>query len=354
MRLWPFFVFLFLTAAPAQQDVVQPKEVQQPGVQQPAVQSANQPQATIRTTVPLVVVPVSVTDAKGNPIDGLGEEDFVVLDDGQPRKVRVDASDAIIAPLSVVIAVQTSDISQPALLKIRQVGALIAESIAGANGEVAVVGYNSQVTVLRKFTRDPDQVTDTFEDLKPGGGNGGKMVDAIAKAADLLEHRPSEKRPLSRRTVIFVIGETKDRGSEAKLADVIDRTQRLATTIYGLSYSAYASAFTTKGSDYEAPNRAFNPLMAIIEVARLAKGNTMEALVTATGGQRLGFETKHKLENDLLALSKEIHSRYYVSFTPTESDQPVFHRLRITIRSQPAANVHARPGYWTGLEHAPA
>ncbi len=348
MRLWPALAFLLLSAAASSQKMT---ALQKPPAQEPPGRVPSAPQTTIRTTVPLVIVPVSIADDKGNPIDGLSEDDFLVLDDGKPRKVRVDASDAIIAPLSLVIVIQTSDISQPALLKIRPVGAIIAEAVAGANGEVAVIGYNDQVTVLHKFTRDADQVTDTFEALKPGGDTGGKMIDAIAKAADLLEQRPSEKRPLSRRTAIFVIGESKDRGSEANLADVINRTQKLSTTIYGLSYSAYATAFTTKGSDYEPPNRGFDPLMAITEVARLAKRNTMEALVTATGGQRISFETKHKLENDLFALSKEIHSRYYVSFTPSESEEPVFHRLQITIRNRPAAVVHARPGYWTGLEN---
>jgi VWFA-related protein len=339
-----------------------PAQPGQPAPDQPKQQS-EPPQTTIRTTVPLVIVPVSVADGKGNPVDGLNEEDFAVLDDGKECKVRVEASDAIIAPLSVVIAIQTSDISQPALLKIRQVGSIIGESVAGANGEVAIVGYSGEVKVLRKFTRDSNQITDAFEDLKPDASigvaadkkhpklTGGNMLDAVAKAADLLEHRPFEKRPLSRRTVIIVIGETKDRGSEAKLADLIDRTQKLATTIYGLSYSGYAAAFTTKASEYEPFGRGFDPLLAAMEIARIGQKNTMGALVEATGGQHLSFETKGKLENDLFAMSKEIHSRYYVSFMATESDQPQFHRLQISIRNQPGVAVHARPGYWTGLEH---
>jgi VWFA-related protein len=356
------------TLAPGQaQPIVQiPSGQAQPGQPASSPKTSPQsepPQTTIRTTVPLVVVPVNVADSKGNPVDGLNEDDFVVLDDGKPRKARVEASDSIIAPLSVVIAVQTSDISQPALLKIRQVGSIVGESVAGANGEVAIVGYSDEVKVLHKFTNDSNQITDTFEDLKPDASigvttekmrlklSGGRMIDAIAKAADLLEHRPFEKRPLSRRTVILVIGETKDRGSEAKLADVINRTQKLATTIYGLSYSGYVTAFTTKATEYEPFGRGFDPRLAILEMARIGQKSAMGALVEATGGQHFSFETKGKLENDLFAMSKEIHSRYYVSFTATESDQPLFHQLQISIRDQPGVLVHARPGYWTGLEH---
>ena len=46
---------------------------------------------TIRTEVPLVVLPVTVTDSRGKSIDGLTVADFVVLDNGKPRQAQVDA-----------------------------------------------------------------------------------------------------------------------------------------------------------------------------------------------------------------------------------------------------------------------
>jgi hypothetical protein len=95
-------------------------------------------------------------------------------------------------------------------------------------------------------------------------------------------------------------------------------------------------------------------LLAITELARLAKRNAMEALVTTSGGRHLSFETKGKLDNDLLALGKEVHSRYYISFTPVETGEPAFHRLNISIQDNPNAVVHARPGYWTGIAESNA
>ncbi len=320
------------------------------------------PQTTIRTTVPLVVVPVSVTDGAGQPVDGLTEENFEVLDDGHPRKVQVEASDAIIAPLSLVIAIQTSDISELTLSKIRRMGAIIGESVAGANGEVAVIGYDDEVKLLRKFTTDSYLITDTFEDLKPNASvsvsvekkhlklSGGRMLDAISRAADLLERSPTANGPSLRRTVIVLIGETKDRGSDAKPAEVIDQCQKLATTIFGLSYAGSGATLATKVNEYQPFGRGIDPRLVILELTRMSQKNAMDALVAATGGEYLSFQTKSKLENDLFALSKEIHSRYYVSFIATESDQPQFHRLQISIKGRPSVAVHAKPGYWTGLE----
>jgi VWFA-related protein len=305
---------------------------------------------TIRTTVPLVIVPASVTDAHRHSIDGLSADDFVLLDDGMRRRIRVDASDQVIAPLRVVVAIGASDVSRSALLKIRKVGIMIPEAVVGANGEAAVIQYDDQVRVTQEFTRNPDAVKQAFMAVKPSGSTDARMLDAVDKALDMVNSRQG-----MRRAAILVIGESKDRGSKTKLDALLDKLQRSGTTVYGLSYSAYLTPFTTSASEYEPANGGYPDLtLAITELARLAKRNAMEALVATSGGRHLSFETKGKLENDLLALGKEVHSRYYISFTPVETDEPAFHRLKISIQGNPNAAVHARPGYWTGIAESNA
>ena len=73
----------------------------------------------------LVLVPATVTDAKGRSVDGLELTDFVVLDDGRPQKVSVDSFGTGVAPIALVIAVQSSGISAAVLAKVRKIGAMI-------------------------------------------------------------------------------------------------------------------------------------------------------------------------------------------------------------------------------------
>ena len=68
-------------------------------------------ETTIRTTVPLVTIPVGVTDAKGNPVEGISAADFVLLDKGVPRPVKVDVLESGISPISLVAIVQTSNVT---------------------------------------------------------------------------------------------------------------------------------------------------------------------------------------------------------------------------------------------------
>src|SRR5437899_4823307 len=85
----------------------------------------------IRTNVPLVFVPVTVTDKKGKPIDGLTVDNFVLSDDGARQKIRVDTSDTVLAPVSLVIAMQCSGIAAAELAKIQRVGGMIQPLITG-------------------------------------------------------------------------------------------------------------------------------------------------------------------------------------------------------------------------------
>ena len=52
----------------------------------PAQQGPGQPQYTIQTRVPITIVDVTVTDAKGKPVHGLQQTDFTVLEDGMEMR----------------------------------------------------------------------------------------------------------------------------------------------------------------------------------------------------------------------------------------------------------------------------
>lgn len=49
---------------------------------------AQQPQATFRSTTRLVVETVTVKDKAGNPVEGLGRNDFTITEDGEPQQIE--------------------------------------------------------------------------------------------------------------------------------------------------------------------------------------------------------------------------------------------------------------------------
>jgi VWFA-related protein len=303
-------------------------------------------QQTIKTTVPLVVVPVSVADRGGRFVHGLTTSDFLLLDEGQPRSIRVDDADSVTAGLDLIALVQTTDLSNSALLKIKKVGTMIQDAVVGANGQAAVIVFADQVQLVQAFTSDAGEISNGFRNLRSEDTRKGRLVDAVSKALDLLASRPD-----THRRAILIIGESKDRGSETKLENLLPSLQRSGVTIYSLNYSAYLTPFTTKGSDYSPPESG-SWLDAITEAVHATTQDTCKILTGASGGRVLKFETKSRLENDLIRLGSDIHNRYMLSFTPAESRPggPAFHKIAVEIRNRPELRVQARPGYWVDLE----
>jgi VWFA-related protein len=286
-----------------------------------------------------------VTDKHGTSINGLNASDFVLLDDGKSRAVQVDTIDSGLPPVALVTLVQTSDLSLSALGKIRKTGSMISDSVLGANGEAAVVTFDSDIKLVQNFTTDEDAISDAFRDLKASDAEGGRMIDAVQYALAMLQGRSGP-----RRQIILLIGESKDRGSKGKLENLATRLEHRNVTIYALSYSAYITPFTTKASDYTPPNGG-GLLKAVTEIGRLGKENTANALTEVTGGRHLAFETKGKLEDDLIAVAADIHNRYILSFTPDLSESPRFHHLQLQVKNHPDAVIVMRTEYWSGLNN---
>jgi VWFA-related protein len=312
--------------------------------QDPAIPTAAS-NPTIRTNVQVVLVPVTVTDRKGKFIDGLTTEDFVVSDEGVRQKIHMDTSDTVVAPVSLVVAIQCSGISAAVLAKIEKVGAMIQPLVIGERGKAAVVAFDDEVRVFQDFTSDGTKIRVAFEKVQGRVIMAGRMIDAAAASVKMLETRPE-----SSRRVLLILSESRDRGSKAKLPQVIEQAQRAGVMIYPATYSVHATPWTARPEDNPTMPGGPGPILGtIIELARMGKINDADAFAQATGGRHLSFETLKGLEETIARAGEDIHSQYLLSFVPQSSTGPSsggFHRVAVEVPSHPDAVVRARPGYW--------
>ncbi|MCU1273655.1 MAG: hypothetical protein JWO48_1086 [Bryobacterales bacterium] len=295
-------------------------------------------QPIIRTTVPLVVVPTAVTDSSGEYIHGLTASDFLLRDNGTPQNISVDEA---YVPISLVLAIQSSEIAAPMLAKIHKVGSMIEPLLIGERGEAAIVSFDDSVTTVQNFTSDADSLTMGMRKIS-AGGQGSRMIDAVAEAVKMLAAR----QPPNRHRAIIVLGEKKDRGSKRKLEDVVTLAQRENVAVYPLTYSAFLSPFTVKAGDAPAAGSGLNLLAVFSEIARMAKTNAADALSKYTGGWHLSFLKQKALEEVIARIGEELHNEYLLSFTPATPGNGEFHEIRVEVRGRPQLAVRARPGYW--------
>jgi VWFA-related protein len=299
-------------------------------------------ETTFRATVPVVQVPVTVTDAQGKLVDGLEAADFAVTDKGRAVRFQMDTADAVDVPLALVVLVQTNDLSAAALLKIQKAGSMIQPLLTGERGAAAVLAVDETVTLVQEFTGDGEEIRRAFGRLQPRRARRTVALDGVARAVEMLRARPGNAR-----RVVLLIGEAKDRGSEAELESVLEQLQRENVQLFAATYSVTRTQWTTRASDRPKASGGENDIVAgLAELVRLGKANTAEALAQHTGGRRLEFATLRGLEGIVTRFGEQLHGQYLLSFPASGPEG--FHAVTVTLREPGRRAVASRQGYWAG------
>ena len=320
--------------------------------------AAQEPQFDVESR--LVLVPVTVTDATGRTVDGLAPSEFAVLDNGREQKVDVDTFATGVAPVALVVAVQSSGISAAVLLKVQKIGTMIRPLVVGERGSAALVSFDDHVKWIQEFTNDEDALANAFKQLRPGEEKAACMLDAVEESIERLNKRTHVRR------VLVLISESRDRGSKTSLDTAVLSAQRAGVVIYSFTYSAFKTAFTTKPSEtppapVPPPTVHHGPMTpmgeipmgggidiigTVSEIARLANTKTSEALARSTGGRTYSFTRLRGLEDVTAKFGVELSSQYVLSFTPTDP-KPGYHELQVRVTRHGKFLVRTRPGYWS-------
>lgn len=304
-----------------------------------------------------------MTDSKGNYVDGLNKEDLILYDNNVAQTIQMDWTNY---PIDLVVAVQTSANSGPIIDKLGGAGILFTQLLAAEAGQTALITFSGQVKVHQDFTSDPDAVTHALRMLRVEGGVATSL-DALRQALAMLE-----KRPPGRRRIIMMIAEKRDRGSDAKLSEVMERVQRLNASVYWLTYSPFLEPFTVKPKTVEdtkpeaerikVPKCALCPapddrgvprddgpgglLYALGELARLHQPDLAALFTNVTGGRTVNFLKKNALEQAVQLIGEEVHRQYILSFESRGAEPGAFHTIRVAVKDRPDLHAKTREGYW--------
>jgi len=319
--------------------------------------------AQFKSNVPLVVAPTTVTDSKGHYVDGLTADDLILYDNNVPQAIQMDW---MTYPIDLVVAVQTSSNSGAVIDKLGGSGILFTQLLAADAGETAVLSFSDDVKVHQDFTGNPDLVIHALRMLRMEG-DSAHMLDALRQALLMLE-----QRTVRRRRIILVIAEKRDRASDAKLAEVMERVERLNAAVYWLTYSPMLEPFTVKAKTAEdlkpeaerikmrkcatcpgpddtpvpADVGPGGPIYAIGELMRLHKPDLASLFTKTTGGRTLNFLKKNALEQAIQLVSEEVHRQYILSFQPKGGEPGKFHAIRVVVKGRPELQAKTRDGYW--------
>jgi len=353
------FVFAFTTSSFAQNPTPTPRAEDQ----------------EIKIESRLVVIPVSVTDAAGNPVTNLGKSDFSVIEEG--RRQEVDSvGNADVVPLEIALLFDVSastdamfqfqqetaakflnDVLKPAdRATVFTIGASPVLVTGRDTGEKAIASVKS-ITPTKQFTAFYDSIAAAAEYLAKNAPSGTRRVivvisdgedtnsTRIARAIQDGYKRAGEKINTLDNKALYAL--TVNNRNEASLKERVRIGKALQdgdTVFYsinpaGSSYQLnQMSMFGQENMDRfarETGGTAFLPKFAPIDTKdpNLNSGNMKRNTVT--------------LETIFRQLANELRAQYLVQYySDSEFPEGRFVKLDVALKNPGSNKLRARQGYY--------
>ena len=323
------------------------KATQSGDAQAPPPQAQNQTpdsRGRIRSTVELVVVPVTVKDSKGNLIADIGKDEFRVFEDGVEQQVSLFSTEA--APLSTVVLLD-DDLKPKAADQLHKSLIAIAGAFSEAD-EVSLAGFASFFSPVMEFTQDNDRLMTELKRLVSGDESfpdpestaphptaGGQPIpgapttaqqvapDKTTKHLDDALHAAAEAlrvRDRQRRKVVILVSDGVDARNNTYNYD-----QTLAMLLSS-DVSVYAI-----GTDAALLRRGASPL------SRYAH---------ATGGDTYFVNSVPALSRAYAQVAEEARHEYTLGYVPMGTDRTQnYHSIEVRVK-RPGLDVLSRDGYY--------
>lgn len=286
------------------------------GRAEPAGQErAGQDRFRLRLAVEAVNLGVAVTDKRGRFVSGLGQEDFVVRENGVPQEITFFASE--VAPLHILVLLDASLSMRASLDYVKEAASIFVDRLW--EGDRAMIGeFNDRVRFGGEFTDDRRRLTSTILGLRPLGATA--LYDASILALERLHFvEEAERRAL----LLFTDGDDSRMtgfGSEASAGDAIEAARMTEAAIYAIGFEGNGARV----------NKRF-----------------LRRLTGETGGQALFPERTGDLIGSFARIEEDLHSQYRLAYIPSDAGQEgEWRTIEVSLPGRRDLTARTRTGYY--------
>jgi Ca-activated chloride channel family protein len=304
---------------------------QQPPPQQPKQESQKPPEKKptpepeappIRINSNLVAVPVSVTDAGGNPVRNLTVEDFQVEEEGSPQQLQ-PLGEPGKTPLELALLFDVSRSVRNRFDFERETANRFLKSVIKPGDAVSVfsIGMAPKLSVQR--TNNVESAIAATASIQPTE-EATAFFDTVVKASHYLN---DSSNPGVRR-VMVVISDGEDTISERYklVGDVARELQRSDALLYAINPSGPSiklNKISTKGHD------------------------GMIRLANETGGLAFLPDRIEDLTKVFSQIAAELQAQYLIGYySSNETNDGKFRRITVRVPKRADLRIRSRQGYY--------
>ena len=298
----------------------------------------------VRVTSNLVVVPVSVTDAKGQPVLGLKTTDFRLQEEGRPQEIA-QMGDPEQVPLDIAVLLDVSSSVEARFSFEQQAAASFLKQVLKTGDRATVFAIDDRPRHIQELT-SAERASKQIMGVAPAKGFTA-FFDTVLAASRYLEKASTG----ARRRVIVVISDGDDTARILDASKVQSKGERLLTQMEAQLKFIQQSQQEVQREVQRAEvtfysiNPSGQTMHLNVRTARAEEG--MEGLAKVTGGAAFVPGQAEELSAIFSRIAAELRSQYLLQYYSTnESPTGTFLRIRVDTPARPQLRVRARQGYY--------
>jgi Ca-activated chloride channel family protein len=275
----------------------------------------------IRINTNLVAVPVSVTDAEGNPVRNLKTEDFQLEEEGVQQTVQ-SLGEPGKTPIELALLFDVSRSVRNRFDFERETAGRFLKEVIKPGDAVTVFSIGSAPKLSVQRTENVDSAIASTTAILPDEPSTA-FFDTVVRAS---HHLNVSSNPGVRR-VMVVLSDGEDTNSERfRLGDATRELQRADALFYAINPSGPSirlNKISTKGHD------------------------GMIALANETGGVAFLPDKIEDLTKVFNQITSELQAQYLLGYdSSAEKNDGKFRRITVRVPKRPELRIRARTGYY--------
>jgi len=309
----------------------------------------------VRVSSNLVMVPVSVVDAKGQPLRGLQVNDFRLEEEGREQQItEIGNPDEV--PLDIAILFDiSSSVSEKGFFAFQQrAAASFLKQVLKPADRAAIFTIADEPRLISPLASADIAAAKLLNIPAASSPVPTAFYDTVMAAAKYLVEKSADRH----RRVVLVISDGDDNFSSV-VKDLTVAEYRASQKGEVTSAAAYQSLLERRRRavlevqrSVQQADAAFysinpgGPSIHLNEISTRAQ-NAMEAIAQSTGGTAYVPDAEKDLERVFNEVAAELRGQYLVQYySNSQATGAQFRRIAVALPAHPELRVRARQGYY--------
>lgn len=281
----------------------------------------------LRLSSRLVLVPVSASDAAGQPIKDLKVEDIVIEEEGRPQKA-VALGEPGKTPVEIALLFDISGSLHGQFAFEQQAAIQFIKGVLKPGDAVSLFSIGVTPKLVKARTTKGEEAVEGILSIAPLK-EATAFFDAIVEAAQYVNKSADSG---SRRVLVIISDGEENFSRSNKLSDALRELQKNDCLFYSINPSGSGIRLNT---------------------ISIKGQNSMESMASQTGGKAFNIAKIEELESVFRQIAEELQAQYLFGYYASDEQTGGFRRITVRSPNRTELRIRARQGYYSQKNGTP-